>query len=115
MWPPKWITDRVPGPEEADHDGYVWVTRNGKVELMDWDDVTDEPWMQVEIPTPYEKPKSKQWYVNSDDPKKLLLVRHWKDEHGIATERVYLPIDATMKLAERTAKLWNKWGELWKE
>ena len=68
----EWITDRLPTEEDADSHGYVWITdKDGDVHHMMWDCVVEEPWMHLQSPEPYVKPKrfevvddKTEYYVN---------------------------------------------------
>lgn len=59
-----WITDRAPTKNDTSRnlDFYVWTLRNNEVTMWYFGDIEyREPWMPIEPPEPYVKPK--RWVV----------------------------------------------------
>ena len=54
----EWITDRPPTEEDEGTFGYLWVTtENGVALLQSWAHAGTQPWMPITPPEPYVKPK----------------------------------------------------------
>lgn len=81
----EWITDRVPTVEDSQR-GYVWTTFNdGEVHVWPyrWEYITlGMPWMPLQFPQPYVKPKrykvDKNWsgYTVYDTVTQQLFADH---------------------------------------
>lgn len=77
----KWIVDRKPEHGEG-WDGYVWKFEYDKLRrIVRWNNVEyGEPWMPIEPPEPYVKPK--RWEVIWDGYNNCWKVRDWTFEFG---------------------------------
>jgi transposase len=100
----EWITDRLPTAEDAPNTSHrVWHTNeDGYVVQRLWQFVQlGEPWMRLQMPAPYVKPKrcnaewsenNKCWAINCYTGTRLERVYQWalthNDEHREAAELI---------------------------
>ena len=95
----KWITDRKPTEDDQGTFGYLWVTsENGVALLQSWAHAGAQPWMPITPPEPYVKPKrwrvnyshtSENWYIWNDE-KQVVQLYYLQDfyKHHEAAERI---------------------------
>lgn len=68
----EWITDRLPTEADALRRWYVWTMYDNKVTMWYYDEIRKgDPWMPIEKPKPYIKPKRFEvlndetgWYIS---------------------------------------------------
>lgn len=98
----EWITDRLPTEEDANN-GYVWTSfEDNDVDVWPyrWEYIrTGMPWMPIQFPAPYVKPKRYTVKWLADRQQWAVMEKHYVatvlrkldtecDEHREAAERI---------------------------
>jgi hypothetical protein len=104
----EWITDRPPTEADAGPGGIVWTTYNGKTVPWSYDGVAKgTPWMPVNAPEPYVKPKWKAVYEELCGCW-VLYLRHGHLHYSEELKHLHLSNNAHRKAAKRIAAIYDE-------